>query len=455
MKKFISLFVLTLLMSACGKPKDDPKPNVTAIIVTGEVSEITPSSARASGAVVTDGNPVITERGFVYGTTSNPTIDASKVSAGSGKGVFSAVLTTLTPGTTYHVRAYATNTAGIAYGENRTFTTGTTLPALTTTAPTSVSAVSVTSGGNITSDGGTAITSRGICWNTTGTPTLADNKTSDGTGAGNFSSTLTGLNSNTKIFIRAYATNSIGTTYGNQIEVSTLKTIPTNGLISWWPLDGDTQDASGKGNHATNYGAALSSDRKDRANSSLQFDGSDYVLAKSVEFTDLSFSAWYSLDNDSNLNPPVGFPPSGSQLLGQGTEHFPIAYSDFSFGITTYNSATPQYGIEQGGTLGVAAYYVDAPIAYQSWVHVACVISGTTVEVYQNGVLKGTFATSSNFYRNGNILSIGSRYIENCCVNGGTNPVTNQFKGKIDDVAIWNRKLSAQEVQKIYNESGF
>ncbi len=75
-------------------------------------------------------------------------------------------------------------------------------------------------GGNITSNGGDTVTSRGICWNTTGNPTIADNTTSDGGGTGPYTSTLTGLVSNNIYYIKAYATNILGTGYGQEVELT-------------------------------------------------------------------------------------------------------------------------------------------------------------------------------------------------------------------------------------------
>jgi hypothetical protein len=91
-----------------------------------------------------------------------------------------------------------------------------TLPVLTTNSIIGISDSTATSGGNITSDGGSAITARGICWTYLGnTPTTNDNKTMDGTGTGTFTSSLTGLFHGPTYFVRAYAINSLGTSYGN------------------------------------------------------------------------------------------------------------------------------------------------------------------------------------------------------------------------------------------------
>jgi len=95
------------------------------------------------------------------------------------------------------------------------------VPIVTTTAPASITQTTATSGGNVISDGGGAITARGVCWGTTTNPTIADSHTSDGTGTGTFSSALTGLSTNTKYYLRAYVTNSVGIAYGNEIFFAT------------------------------------------------------------------------------------------------------------------------------------------------------------------------------------------------------------------------------------------
>ncbi|MBN1768369.1 MAG: hypothetical protein JXR50_08445, partial [Prolixibacteraceae bacterium] len=88
---------------------------------------------------------------------------------------------------------------------------------------TTINKTTAYAGGNITSDGGSQISSRGVCWNTTGNPTIIDDKTIDGTGAGIYAAHLTGLSANTIYYVRAYATNSIGTAYGNTVSFTTLK----------------------------------------------------------------------------------------------------------------------------------------------------------------------------------------------------------------------------------------
>ncbi len=95
------------------------------------------------------------------------------------------------------------------------------VPVLTTNDLSSKTQATGISGGNITSDGGAAVTARGICWNTSHDPTISNSYSNDGTGTGSFISNLSGLNANTIYYARAYATNSAGTGYGNEITFKT------------------------------------------------------------------------------------------------------------------------------------------------------------------------------------------------------------------------------------------
>jgi uncharacterized protein (TIGR02145 family) len=106
--------------------------------------------------------------------------------------------------------------------EDDTKDTAETIPVLTTTAISVITPNTSKSGGNISSDGNSAVTSRGVCWSTSQNPTISDNKTSDGSGSGTFTSSITGLAESTTYYVRAYATNGIGTAYGNQVSFTTI-----------------------------------------------------------------------------------------------------------------------------------------------------------------------------------------------------------------------------------------
>jgi uncharacterized protein (TIGR02145 family) len=100
-----------------------------------------------------------------------------------------------------------------------------TIPVLTTTTVSGITATTATSGGIITSDGGAPITANGVCWSTGISPTIGDSKTADGTGTGSFASNITGLTANTKYYVRAYATNNAGTAYGSEQNFTTILTV--------------------------------------------------------------------------------------------------------------------------------------------------------------------------------------------------------------------------------------
>jgi hypothetical protein len=229
MKKIKLLLILVFfaagitLFDSCKKDPELPTLTTTA------VSNITVSSVTAGGNISSDGGEEVTARGICWGTTSEPAIDGQYTSDAQGVGSFVSNLTGLTSNTLYHIRAYATNSVGTAYGEDITFTTTQiVVPTLTTTEITLITNTTAISGGNVTADGNGPVTAKGICWSTTENPTITDSKTSDGTGTGSFISNLTALTPGTVYHVRAYATNSAGTGYGADVTfTSTPLAVPT------------------------------------------------------------------------------------------------------------------------------------------------------------------------------------------------------------------------------------
>ncbi len=206
-------------MNSCKKEKVPTPPVLTTVNVSG----FTQTGAVSGGNITSEGGASVTVRGVCWSTSINPTIAGSHSTDGAGVGSFTSNMTGLTANTTYYVKAYATNSAGTAYGNEVSFSTNPVLLAiLTTTVPTSIATITTTSGGNITSDGGGSITARGVCWSKNSNPSITDSHTTDGTGSGSFTSTLTGLSAGTIYYERAYATNSAGTAYGNQVTFSTM-----------------------------------------------------------------------------------------------------------------------------------------------------------------------------------------------------------------------------------------
>lgn len=187
------------------------------VLTTHAVSSITQNSFKSGGVITSDGGSAVIARGLVWNTSPNPTLSDDYSEDGSGSGNFISSITGLTDNTVYYVRAYATNSIGTSYGNEISVTTATlSIPMLSTISISNITSSSAFSGGIITSDGGSGITEKGLVWSTDTDPDLLDEKTNEGSGSANFNSVLTGLSAGVTYYVRAYATNSIGTGYGEQ-----------------------------------------------------------------------------------------------------------------------------------------------------------------------------------------------------------------------------------------------
>ncbi|MBK9257161.1 MAG: BspA family leucine-rich repeat surface protein [Saprospiraceae bacterium] len=275
-------------------------PVALTTLTTTTATNITSSTATSGGNITSDGGAAITARGVVWSTSQNPTTETNEgtTNDGTGSGVFTSNLTGLSPTTTYYVRAYATNSAGTAYGEELDFETdicGRTiswtggaglwndplkwnlgfvpdncnnvivvssgnitvpsgfegfaksiineghitveqnavlnvvgwhdndLPVIETYPVTNITSNSAMSGGYIFNEGNSPITQGGIVWSSSPNPDIITNEgiSLDGSGLGVYNSTMTGLISGTTYYVRAYATNSSGTVYGEELVITT------------------------------------------------------------------------------------------------------------------------------------------------------------------------------------------------------------------------------------------
>ena len=198
-------------------------------LTTRPVLNITATSAILGGTMTSDGGGRVTTQGVVWSTNQNPTIDSNEGiksdNAGSGffgTGYWEFNITGLLTNTTYFVQAYATSNFGTNYGTQLSFTTINDKPQFAKSYVYNVDGTSAQFEGNISSNGGTAVIARGVCWSTSTGPTVnLLSKTVDGSGVGNFKSNLTGLQKGTKYYLRPYATNSAGTSYGEELNLTT------------------------------------------------------------------------------------------------------------------------------------------------------------------------------------------------------------------------------------------
>ena len=217
---FIGLTVLT----GC---KEEPEEVSLPLLTTTTAAEVTVSSALVASSVFVQGSSEITERGFCWSTDPNPEISDNKLTRGNGLGQFTGRITGLLPGTDYHVRSWASNFEGTSYGAPILIRTPleVTKATLATLEPESITLTSAVSGGDITDIGGGEITERGICWSTDPDPTVAGSKAAvaiSGAGSGRFALILSDLESGKKYYVRSYAINSAGVSYGPEYSFRTL-----------------------------------------------------------------------------------------------------------------------------------------------------------------------------------------------------------------------------------------
>ena len=210
------------------------------IVKTGEVDAIKENMADGHGEVTSDGGgDQISVRGLCWSTFHNPTINDFYVYAGTGLGRFDCTMSELQAEQTYYVRAFAGNSKGIAYGNEVCFTTEPmgALPTVAIDELTQIDANSFAVTATVSEQGASAVIVRGVCWDINPSPDMNSSHESCGDGLGSFSCTVHGLASNTKYYVRAYAMNGHGVTYGEEVTIVleselTVPTVVTNEVVS-------------------------------------------------------------------------------------------------------------------------------------------------------------------------------------------------------------------------------
>ena len=196
------------------------QPEVNTLAVLG----ITSTSATVGGNLLNDGGATMRQCGICWGTNENPTINNSIASIGElTLGEYALELTNLVPGTTYHARAFATNSVGTSYGEDVTFTTQFVLPTVTTDEASWVTTTTAIVGGQFAFVGNCFVTECGVCYRT---GEGAETCVASTTNTSPFLMELTDLLPNTTYIVRAYATNGAGTAYGEEKTFTTLEEPP-------------------------------------------------------------------------------------------------------------------------------------------------------------------------------------------------------------------------------------
>ena len=318
------------------------------------------------------------------------------------------------------------------------------LPSVQTKPVTEITHLTAISGGNVTNDGGASVTARGVVWNTQPNPTLSNSFSVDASGPGSFTSQLASLTPNTTYYVRAYATNNVGTNYGNEVSFKSnedpLEVSLRNNLLLYFPFSGNSQDASGKNNHGTLEGALLTADRKGNANSAYQFGQSKTIkiLSPSADLNlteSFSISSWFKAESlPQRLNASMILSKhtgdSGNDGWSYGVwnpnQNLTTQIVNFQaynqFNTNTYPSAT---GIIQSGT----------------WYHFVVTYNKPTKEFkyYLNNTIVLSKTLEFQTIANSKPITIGYQ-----ASNSGS--YVSYFNGLIDEIRIYNRVLNEQEI---------
>ena len=206
--RLLFIIAATMLLFGCNKDRDL---NELKFEITNEEWTITETTATLtadyswSGEIVSIAMEVSEDEGFANANSFEATVSGNSLTV---------TATGLKAETTYYYRMRLNMEDGKVESETKTFKTTEYCLIVTTSEVNNISATMAKCGGNVTSEGDLTVTARGVCWNTTDNPTVDDSHTVDGSGAGAFTSTITDLTGNTTYYVRAYATTSEGTVYG-------------------------------------------------------------------------------------------------------------------------------------------------------------------------------------------------------------------------------------------------
>ena len=213
--------------------------------------------------------------------------------------------------------------------------------------------------------------------------------------------------------------------------------VPTNGLVGWWGFNGNAQDGSGNGNHGTVNGAILSTDRYGAINHSFYFDGqNDFIGVNAVPSllpSNLTISTWIKIPSLYTANNPIG------RIIRTRFFGYILYFDSISRSIkfeTFNNSFSPP------------VICVSSGVNYNDdlWHHIVVTFDGYLNKLMVDGILVASIPSvgPNLYYQSDGLVTIGKD-------GNNTHPQTAHYQGWIDDIGIWNRALTPQEITNLYN----
>jgi hypothetical protein len=299
---------------------------------------------------------------------------------------------------------------------------------------------SVRAGLEISEDGGSPITEYGICISSTNSiPTISDRKIIFGYSAKIplvEMNQITDLANSTKYYLRGYAINSIGISYGIVMEFTTK--VLMSGLIAYYPFNGNANDESGNGNNGTTFNVVNATNRFGTPNSSFYFSSVncyphiEATVNTSLITTALTISIWVKKVGNGCYAPRILEFTSLSPRDGPGSLALGFGYNN-------------TWGLDHANSIGTSTTsFKIYPTGPNVWTHLVYTNDGTTCKFYQNGQLIDSSPTVAGSPILARLLTIGRM----------NQPAYDAFNGNLDDMGVWNRALSIDEIKFLY-ESDF
>ncbi len=308
------------------------------------------------------------------------------------------------------------------------------LPKVTTTGFGKVEFTSAEVSALVTNNGGTSLTTRGVVWDTLPNPTIdLISKTKVNGDIGPFTSQLIDLQINTRYYVRAYAQNSRGTSYGESLSFSTKSIDLTSGLIAYYPFSGNAGDSSGNGNHGTVSGAILTTDRKGKAASAYYFSNAAITVPHTASLnlpSNFTIASWVKLDD-------IVAPNTVQMIFSKHTG----TLDGYAYGV--WGSPGGQVNFQANPDYSDNTYPgIGGIVSAASWIHLAVTFNSDgagELKYYLNGNLVSSKVIPFTPIPNTRDLAIG--YQSNSVGVKGT-----FFKGALDELMIFNRTLSPLEI---------